>query len=456
MISKLSVFLRSRPTTVTTSLSRRAISRLYIGNLLVANNSNPWSTRNNVKSESKQELSTFPDIIPSSGVVRLLTVPYYVLSQKRNISTHDPVSRLNGDTIMLINYAAPSFAREGKYEIAAKYYESVLPELCQILGENHVSTIKVIKQIGEWYLVARKYDLTIQWMQELKRVLKNTSTSHDSHVQELAELTFTIATLYSMENNHTKALSTFEECLQFRTTLFGSTHAKTIEVVERLSVLYDGLGMKELSINCYEQMVRYQQETLGETHEKTLKTTGFLASLYLETNNHQNDAIQLYSYLWVTQCQLVGENHPNSLKAMYNLAKCYSTLQQYELSISVYEDCLKKHLEVYGRNHGLTNDVMYRLGQLYYEIDRYNDALLLFNNCYEFYKLHFNEVNEQMLILQHSIVLTLKALQRYNEAIVLIEDCLLKCVNTVGKDHQLYISSLEIYNELVKLINNSN
>lgn len=75
---------------------------------------------------------------------------------------------------------------------------------------------------------------------------------------------------------------------------------------------------------------------------------------------------------------VLGENHPDTLKAMTRLAAGYMNKSEYRKALPLYEECLRMSKVISGENHPNTLSAMNTLANIYFDLEEYGKALPLY------------------------------------------------------------------------------
>ncbi|KAJ7689762.1 hypothetical protein B0H16DRAFT_1707732 [Mycena metata] len=113
---------------------------------------------------------------------------------------------------------------------------------------------------------------------------------------------------------------------------------------------------KELEVIVLEK----RTQVLGENHPDTLHTLGNLASSYSHLGEHQ-EAKELNGIVLEKRKQVLGENHPETLRTMGNLASSYLDLGEHQVAKELTVLVLEKRKQVLGENHP---DTLITMGNL--------------------------------------------------------------------------------------------
>jgi tetratricopeptide (TPR) repeat protein len=121
-----------------------------------------------------------------------------------------------------------------------------------------------------------------------------------------------------------------------------------------LNELGDSTG---LAISIGEALLSDQLEALGNDHPDSLTTLNNLAHAY-ESAGRRDEAISLYEQGLSAFVQVFGDDHPGALISRNNLAGAYLSAGRLDEAISLYEQTVAVSLQVLGNDHPSTQ--MYR------------------------------------------------------------------------------------------------
>ncbi|KAJ7712813.1 P-loop containing nucleoside triphosphate hydrolase protein [Mycena metata] len=122
-----------------------------------------------------------------------------------------------------------------------------------------------------------------------------------------------------------------------------------------------------------EEVLEEQKQVLGENHPDTLRTMGTLASSYSALGEHQK-ARGLEVIVLERRKQVLGENHRDTLGAMNNLAGLYSELGEHQKAKELDVLALQKQKQVLGENHPDTLRTMGNLASSYSALGEHQKA----------------------------------------------------------------------------------
>ena len=83
----------------------------------------------------------------------------------------------------------------------------------------------------------------------------------------------------------------------------------------------------------------------------------------------QNDkALHLYEMCLTKYKQILGDDHPDTLHSMNNLANLYHSMGQNDKALHLYEMCLAKRKQILGNDHPDTLHSMNNLANFYHSM----------------------------------------------------------------------------------------
>ncbi|KAJ7636538.1 P-loop containing nucleoside triphosphate hydrolase protein [Roridomyces roridus] len=196
---------------------------------------------------------------------------------------------------------------------------------------------------------------------------------------------------------------------------------------------YDG-GKFEQAKGLYEMDLERQRELFGNDHPNTLFAMANLASTYWHLGRYQEAEGLDLSVLQGRQ-KLFGDDHPETLFAMANLATTYWHLGQYQeaegLNLSVLQGCQK----LLGDDHPYTLFAMANLATTYRQLGRYQESEGLDLSVLQGRQKLFGDDHPYTLFAMANLATTYRQLGRYQEAEGLNLSVLQGRQKLLGDDH---------------------
>ncbi|KAF8182458.1 hypothetical protein K438DRAFT_1159049 [Mycena galopus ATCC 62051] len=262
------------------------------------------------------------------------------------------------------------FWEGGKYKQSEKLLKEVLEKQKQLLGNNHLQTLRTMGTLASIYQELGEHqkakELQVIVLEKQKQVL---GENHPDTLKTMGNLAIT----YSNLGEHQKAKELKVIVLGNRKQVLGENHPDTLHTMGSLAVTYSKLGeyqkAKELEVIVLEK----RKQVLGENHLDTLLTMGNLAIRYSNLGEHQK-AKELQVIVLEKQKQVLGENHPDTLHTMGSLAITYSNLGEHQKAKELKVIVLEKQKQVLGENHPSTLQTMGHLAKTYSDLGEHQKA----------------------------------------------------------------------------------
>ncbi|KAJ7811658.1 acyl transferase/acyl hydrolase/lysophospholipase [Mycena leptocephala] len=131
---------------------------------------------------------------------------------------------------------------------------------------------------------------------------------------------------------------------------------------------------------CYQEaeplessVLEKRRQLLGADHPDTLRAMANLAVTYHELGRYQ-EAEPLESIALEKRKQLLGADHPDTLLAMANLAATYHKLGRSQEAEPLQDIVLEKQKQLLGADHPRTLSAMAHLAATYHKLGRYKEA----------------------------------------------------------------------------------
>ncbi|KAF8143155.1 hypothetical protein K438DRAFT_651797 [Mycena galopus ATCC 62051] len=177
-----------------------------------------------------------------------------------------------------------------------------------------------------------------------------------------------------------------------------------------------------------------RKQLLGADHPDTLRAMANLATTYRQLGRYQ-EAEPLEGTVLEKRKQLLGADHPDTLEAMANLAATYHKLGRYQEAEPLKGTVLEKQKQLLGADHPDTLRAMANLAVTYYQLGRYQEAEPLEGTVLEKRKQLLGADHPDTLQAMANLGATYYQLGRYQEAEPLESTVLEKRKQLLGADH---------------------
>lgn len=296
------------------------------------------------------------------------------------------------DTLTSLSNLASSLKRKGEYQEARNRQEECYEIRKRVLGEEHPQTLDSLNYLANIYACFKEFEKAKENIEQCymarKRVLG------EEHPRTLSTL-FDLAIRYSELKDYEEAKNTDEECYEIRKRVLGEEHPDTLSSLNNVAFRYKSLGQYEIARIKAEQCYEIKKRVLGEEHNGMTSTMYLLASIYekiadpglyqkakelrakaweikkkdrmastqqpsnrlsdmsfkelLDLVKKQNSETAEQRYM--RKRSELGEEHPETLTAMHNLAYDYNLRGEDTKARELTEQCCMMKERSLGESH---------------------------------------------------------------------------------------------------------
>jgi tetratricopeptide (TPR) repeat protein len=179
--------------------------------------------------------------------------------------------------------------------------------------------------------------------------------------------------------------------------------------------VYTNLGFYNEAERLLEGALEIQRDVLGGEHPETLRSLNRLANAFWYQQRY-GEAEPLYLELVEGRTRVLGEAHPDTLTAQYDLASCYIGLEKYEEMEELSLRTLDVQKRTLGEDHPDTLATLGNLASLYYMQRRYEESLQIQETVFEKSRQLLGEDHPQALLDMHNLATNYEKLGRFEEA----------------------------------------
>jgi tetratricopeptide (TPR) repeat protein len=201
-----------------------------------------------------------------------------------------------------------------------------------------------------------------------------------------------------------------------------------------IGVTYQNLGLHQAAEPQLRSALTTRKTVLGEDHPDTLRSMDDLAELYRLQRNHDKTEALHFESLEIRK-RVLGDDHPETLDTMNNLARSYYEQGRYVEAEPLYLETLRARKRVLGVDHRQTLSTMNRLANLYIRQDRREEAEALHRATLEGYKRLHGADDETTIRYMHQLTLIYEDQDLYDEAEATFRERLEKLRRVFGEDH---------------------
>ncbi|CAE6347231.1 unnamed protein product [Rhizoctonia solani] len=194
-----------------------------------------------------------------------------------------------------------------------------------------------------------------------------------------------------------------------------------------------------------EQLKIYIEKThkkvLGDEHPDTLTSMNNLANTYSDLGRFE-DARALHTQVLDTRKRVLGSDHPDTLTSMNNLANTYYFLGRFEDARALHTQVLDTRKRVLGSDHPDTLTSMNNLANTYYFLGRFEDARALHTQVLDTRKRVLGSDHPDTLTSMNNLANTYYFLGRFEDARALHTQVLDTRKRVLGSDHPDTLTSM--------------
>ncbi|KAH8827392.1 hypothetical protein DL96DRAFT_1556469 [Flagelloscypha sp. PMI_526] len=206
------------------------------------------------------------------------------------------------------------------------------------------------------------------------------------------------------------------------------------------TLLRDG-GLLQESSYVFRRELSGMQAAIGNDHPDTLTSMENLALTCSDRSRYQ-DARELSEQALKLRKQILGNEHPDTLTSMNNLAVTYSYLGRYQDARELREKVLKLRRQILGDEHPDTLASMNNLAPAYSNLGRYQDARKLHEQVLKLRRQILGDEHTDTLASMNNLAFTDLYLGRYQSARELHEQVLKLRRLILGDEHSDTLTSM--------------
>lgn len=136
------------------------------------------------------------------------------------------------------------------------------------------------------------------------------------------------------------------------------------EIKLQIAKIYFDNGMYQKSVDIGEKILEERKQLLGKEHPDTLRAMNELASFYSK-NGEKKKALELFEQTLELKKCVLGKEHPDTLRVMFDLAWFYEENKEYGKAEELAEHTLELQKMILGEEHSDTIKSMLSLCNFY-------------------------------------------------------------------------------------------
>jgi tetratricopeptide (TPR) repeat protein len=414
--------------------------------------------------------------------------------------------------------AAQALAKEyrdiGYFELSLQFYHEALAARQFLLGGTHATTLNTLDSIAGVFEIQSKWDDARAYYQQsldgrrdnpafgpdhpsilvaatkVAKMLNSAGSLEDALGQYTDILTrysampnkgstpalavrSEIATINLKLKNFQEAATQYRIVLEGRQSNLGAGHRLTIETVKAIDMVEkliadsiaepaDGSSSTsnpeitsdsstskpsfseppclDFDLSAYKAAIAEKQKSLGKQHPETLKAMFDLAQAYA-SNGQDEAAIGWYHETLMGRENIFGQSHPLVLSTCHALAESYKAHEDYSSALKYCQQALHGREVKLGLEHQDTLRSVLTIGGIYKALREYSKAIDLMTRAVDGYKSKFGPTHPSTLHAQYQLAETFKQKGRLNEALEIHQEVLCARLEVIGISHQATFAS---------------
>jgi tetratricopeptide (TPR) repeat protein len=312
----------------------------------------------------------------------------------------------------------------GDFETALEYYHQTLASREFLFGLNDLATLNTYDKIAAVFELQSRWQDALEYYQQSLLGRERSPVLGSRHPSFLPTKT-KVARMLHKTGESEEALQEYQSILsEYQRVPNGGSAAALAVQVEMALVQFalgnrqDGLETAQSTRDKYQDLLGVRQRQLGPNHRLTNEARDALQKLealieknrtgktrasapsppgtdsssHIPSGSTPLDSssvpvidpettsgfpeIDEYERKLAASRNIHGDNHPDTLELMCNLASAYSKHEQYEPAVSWYQEALRGGEITFGRNHPTTLEMAHNLGECYSNMENYTTALV--------------------------------------------------------------------------------
>jgi tetratricopeptide (TPR) repeat protein len=203
-------------------------------------------------------------------------------------------------------------------------------------------------------------------------------------------------------------------------------------------------GRLQSAVELGEKELQVRQKTLGNEHPDSLIAMNNLAISYSDLG-HRQEAMELREKVLEASQRTLGSEHPDTLGTMDNLANSYSYLGRRQEAMELREKVLEARQRTLGSEHPDTLTTMNNLANSYSDLGHRQEAMELREKVLEARQRTLGSEHPDTLGTMDNLAISYSDLGHRQEAIELLEKASEAMERTLGSEHP---DTLRVMNNL--------
>ena len=284
--------------------------------------------------------------------------------------------------------------------------------------------ILVFHHVGDWDEVERLSLAAANW---------RTTMLGAEHPKTLAVMG-NLAFIYLHQGRWDEAEKLFVEVINTKKAKLGSDHPDTLSTMGNLAATYRNQGRWDEAEKLFSDVMNATKAKLGSDHTDTLISMGNLASTY-KNQGRWDEAEKLEVDVINARTAKLGSDHPDTIISKGNLAFTYRKQGRWDEAEKLELDVINARKVKLGSDHPHTLTSMANLASIYLNQGRKDEAEKLFVDVINARKAKFGSDHPDTLTSMANLATTYWNQKRWDEAEKLFVDVMNARKAKIGLEH---------------------
>ena len=173
---------------------------------------------------------------------------------------------------------------------------------------------------------------------------------------------------------------------------------------------------------------------LGEKHPDTIRALGNLAYAYFYLGDYKK-SFEIKNKVYNMRKELLGDKHPDTLETLRFLAILYSDLGDYRKALELNKIVYNSRKEILGDKHPDTLIALANLAGIYNKLGNYKKSLELFETVYTEMKNQLGENHPGTIRALGNLAISYGKMGNYHEELELNDEAYIQTKSIFGEKH---------------------
>ncbi len=339
-----------------------------------------------------------------------------------------------------------SYLALGEDARARQHLERSVELRRDLLGANHLDTLRALRSLGIAYLEQEQYDRARQTFQLAVDGFQSQRSAADPDVLTSREC---LAMVYRGQGDFVEAERLLRDCLEHLRTTPAEGEELRLNIMQSLASVLDDRRQDEEAESLYRQVWEARKRDSGEDHPATLSSSDGLARVFYNLGRFGEAASLLQQAVDLRSAKL-GPNHPSTLQSVGNLAAVYLQLGEYDQAEALTKQSIEGYRATSGLDHSDSLSAMNLLALIYLSTGRFEDAEPLLHDVAAGFQATLGAEHPMTLTATGNLASCYMELERYEDADPIYRQILQVRQRQLGPDH---LNTLHCLNDVANVLN---